>query len=106
MQSILTSPSFNVALQDGKESGQTVPHVHCHIIPRTREQPPRGDEIYDILQGEQGNVGGGLWDRERPKPIGKFPTIEDEDRHARPAEEMAEEAAFFREQMALLGNEQ
>jgi bis(5'-adenosyl)-triphosphatase len=93
--------SFNIAIQDGKESGQTVPHVHCHVIPRTKDSK-EGDEIYDRLQGEEGNVGGGLWDRERPKQMGKFPRIEDADRKPRSAEDMKKEAAFYREQMLLV----
>ena len=34
----LENGSFNIAIQDGKEAGQTVPHVHCHIIPRVKEK--------------------------------------------------------------------
>ncbi|KAG9241506.1 putative Bis-tetraphosphatase [Calycina marina] len=98
--------SFNIAIQDGKESGQTVPHMHCHIIPRTRVEEGEkgeGDGIYDRLQGEEGNVGGGLWDLwERPEQKGKFPVIEDEDRIPRSKEDMNREAEFYREQMALL----
>lgn len=94
--------SFNIAVQDGKESGQTVPHVHCHVIPRTANDPTIGDGIYDKLQGEEGNVGGGLWDRSRPEQVGKFPKIEDADRKPRTTEEMNEEAAFFREQMSFV----
>lgn len=95
--------SFNIAVQDGAESGQTVPHVHCHVIPRTRNpnEGVKGDEIYDRLQGEKGNVGGGLWDS-RPKQVGRFPHIEEEDRNPRSAEDMNKEAAFFREQMELV----
>jgi bis(5'-adenosyl)-triphosphatase len=78
-----------------------VPHVHCHIIPRTKDSD-EGDEIYDRLQGEEGNVGGGLWDQERPKVIGKFRKIEDAERRPRSAEEMNKEAAFYREQMDLV----
>jgi bis(5'-adenosyl)-triphosphatase len=99
------SGSFNIAVQDGKESGQTVPHVHCHIIPRTKGNS-EGDGIYDRLQGEEGNVGGGLWDRDngdrRPESRGKFPVIEDAARMPRSAEEMNKEAAFFKEQMELV----
>lgn len=84
--------SFNIAIQDGKDAGQTVSHVHCHIIPRTRvndNEIGEGDGFYDRLQGEEGNVGGGLWDmKERPAQVGKFPAIEDEDRKARSKEEM------------------
>ncbi|KAA8571877.1 hypothetical protein EYC84_001831 [Monilinia fructicola] len=104
----LKEGSFNVAIQDGPESGQTVPHFHCHIIPRTKESTVIGDGIYDKLQGEEGNVGGGLWDRavelgERPVQKGKFPKVDDEDRLPRSAEEMNQEAALFREQMRKLG---
>lgn len=95
--------SFNVAMQDGPEAGQTVAHVHCHIIPRTRESSTLGDGIYDKLQGEEGNVGGGLWDSKRPvADVGKFPKIEDADRLPRAPEVMNKEATFFREQMDLI----
>jgi bis(5'-adenosyl)-triphosphatase len=92
----LGNGSFNLAVQDGPESGQTVPHVHCHIIPRTKESGGEGDG----LQGEQGNVGGGWWDlRERPEQRGKFPNIEESDRKARSAEDMNAEAEMYRELM-------
>ena len=100
--------SFNIAVQDGAEAGQTIPHVHCHIIPRRRnhDEGLESDEIYAKLAGEEGNVGGALWDREhRPKPQGAFPKIEDADREARTAEVMAEEAKFYKEQMELLETE-
>ena len=96
--------SFNIAVQDGPDSGQTVRHVHCHIIPR-RKYDGEGDEIYDRLQSEEGNVGGGLWDLGRPKQSGKFPKIEDADRKPRSAEDMSKEAAFYREQMTLVEKE-
>ncbi|KAF5874419.1 putative bis(5 -adenosyl)-triphosphatase protein [Botrytis fragariae] len=104
----LTAGSFNIAIQDGPESGQTVPHFHCHVIPRTQESARIGDGIYDKLQGEEGNVGGGLWDRdarmgERPVQKGKFPKVDEEDRVPRSAEVMNQEAALFREQMLKLG---
>ncbi|KAH8597286.1 HIT-like domain-containing protein [Bisporella sp. PMI_857] len=92
--------SFNIAIQDGKEAGQTVPHVHCHIIPRAKERDG-GKGEGDGRRG--GNVGGGLWDlSRRPEQIGKFPAIEDKDRFPRSNEDMQKEAAFFREQMALI----
>ncbi len=55
-----------------------------------------------MLQGEQGNVGGGYWDQSRPQQMGKFPQIEDADRKPRSEEVMKKEAAFFREQMSLV----
>ncbi|OTA93493.1 hypothetical protein M434DRAFT_395546, partial [Hypoxylon sp. CO27-5] len=64
--------SFNIAIQDGAEAGQTVAHVHVHVIPRIRgatakEGPGPGDQIYEAMAAEEGNVGGALWDREVKK---------------------------------------
>ncbi len=41
--------SLNFGIQDGPESGQSVPHVHMHILPR-RKGDFRKDEIYDRLR--------------------------------------------------------
>lgn len=102
-QRSITEGSFNVALQDGVDAGQTVPHVHVHIIPRTKESSQEGDGIYARLQGEEGNVGGGLWDlQQRPVSGGRFPVVKDEDRRLRGKEEMGAEAKFFREKMEAL----
>ncbi|XP_038903515.1 bifunctional bis(5'-adenosyl)-triphosphatase/adenylylsulfatase FHIT-like [Benincasa hispida] len=42
-----SSLTFN--LQDGPEAGQTVPHVHIHIIPRKEGDFKRNDDIYDAV---------------------------------------------------------
>ncbi|KAI1003620.1 hypothetical protein K3495_g4586 [Podosphaera aphanis] len=98
-----TDGGFNIAIQDGKESGQTVPHVHCHIIPRPKSDT-LGDEVYQKLQGEEGNIGGGFFDLSRPTQLGKFPEIKDEDRKPRSMDEMKKEAALYQDQMDLLNN--
>ncbi|TEA14301.1 Bis(5'-adenosyl)-triphosphatase [Colletotrichum sidae] len=99
--------SFNIAVQDGADAGQTVSHVHVHIIPRIPGETgkdgagPR-DEIYEQMANEDGNVGGKLWDAElgrRSEPGGKFARIEDAMRKARSMDEMVAEA---REYQALL----
>ncbi|KAK2606094.1 Dinucleoside triphosphate hydrolase [Conoideocrella luteorostrata] len=101
------SGSFTVAVQDGPASGQTVPHVHVHVIPRKAgdvgEVP---DAIYDKMASESGNVGGALWDRDRgrrPAPGGGMPKIEDEDRKARTQEEMEEEAGQYKKMLVGMG---
>lgn len=99
--------SFNLALQDGPEAGQTVAHVHVHVIPRIRGSTAKpaetpSDKIYEQMADEEGNVGGALWDslnrdeKGRPVPGGKFPSIEDADRRARSMAEMEEEAGVYR----------
>ncbi|KAK3307058.1 HIT-like domain-containing protein [Chaetomium strumarium] len=107
--------SFNLALQDGPEAGQTVPHVHVHVIPRIRgttAKPPStpSDAVYEQMAAEEGNVGGALWDRdlmrERPQPGGSFPRVEDADRVARSMEEMEAEARVYRGVLAALEREE
>ncbi|RKF58115.1 Bis-tetraphosphatase [Erysiphe neolycopersici] len=96
--------SFNIAIQDGKEAGQTVPHLHCHVIPRTRDDKI-GDEVYLKLESEEGNIGGGFYDMKRPEQYGKFPQIEGVKKEPRSLDQMREEAALFGEMMKLLKNE-
>lgn len=43
--------SLTFVIQDGKDSGQTVPHVHIHIIPRRPNDFQPNDLIYDIIEG-------------------------------------------------------
>ncbi|CAK7202404.1 Dinucleoside triphosphate hydrolase [Sporothrix eucalyptigena] len=108
--------SFNLAIQDGPEAGQTVPHVHVHVLPRIRgttakDNTTDGDALYEKMAEEPGNVGGAQWDAaaaadgdganeerlgDRPRPGGRFPRIEDAAREARSMKEMEAEAAEFR----------
>ncbi|KAK6234483.1 hypothetical protein SCA6_009820 [Theobroma cacao] len=41
--------SLTFTIQDGPQSGQTVPHVHIHILPRREGDFERNDEIYDAI---------------------------------------------------------
>jgi bis(5'-adenosyl)-triphosphatase len=112
--------SFNIAIQDGKEAGQTVAHVHVHVIPRVRglsskSQDTAGDELYEQMAREEGNVGGALWDRQqqqqqqsngaRPVAGGAFDRIEDSQRKARSMEEMVAEADVFRKALEEMEEE-
>ena len=44
LKKVLNPPSFNIGINDGKEAGQTVPHLHIHLIPRYESDmtDPRG----------------------------------------------------------------
>jgi bis(5'-adenosyl)-triphosphatase len=108
--------SFNIAVQDGPEAGQTVAHVHVHVIPRVRglsskPEDTAGDELYERMAREEGNVGGALWDRQqqeqsngaRPVAGGAFDRIEDSQRNARSMEEMVAEAEVFRRALREMG---
>ncbi|XP_044467350.1 bifunctional bis(5'-adenosyl)-triphosphatase/adenylylsulfatase FHIT [Mangifera indica] len=41
--------SLTFTIQDGPEAGQTVAHVHIHILPRKSGDFERNDEIYDAI---------------------------------------------------------
>ena len=36
-------------LQDGPAAGQTVPHVHIHILPRKAGDFEKNDEVYEAI---------------------------------------------------------
>jgi bis(5'-adenosyl)-triphosphatase len=40
------------AIQDGKDAGQTVEHVHIHIIPRRPGDFKRNDDVYNEIEND------------------------------------------------------
>ncbi|XP_037630136.1 bis(5'-adenosyl)-triphosphatase [Sebastes umbrosus] len=72
--------SLTIAVQDGPEAGQTVKHVHVHVLPRKAGDFERNDSVYDELQKH---------DRED----------EDAPSRWRSEEEMAAEASELRKQL-------
>ncbi|KAG2494198.1 hypothetical protein HYH03_007556 [Edaphochlamys debaryana] len=44
--------SLTLAIQDGPLAGQTVPHVHVHVLPRKAGDFPKNDEVYDAIDRE------------------------------------------------------
>jgi bis(5'-adenosyl)-triphosphatase len=42
-----------VRLQDEPKAGQTVPHVHAHILPRKDGDFANNDEIYDEINKKE-----------------------------------------------------
>ncbi|KAJ1174133.1 hypothetical protein NDU88_005956 [Pleurodeles waltl] len=46
--------SLTISVQDGPEAGQTVPHVHVHVLPRRTGDFARNDLIYEELQNHKG----------------------------------------------------
>lgn len=77
----------NLAVQDGPAAGQTVPHVHVHVLPRRGGDFASNDNVYDELEAydgrrEEGRVG--------------LAVPPDEARVDRTADEMAAEARALR----------
>ena len=82
--------AFNVAVQDGTAAGQSVPHVHVHILPRHCEDFARNDEIYEELEDWAPRDALGV-----NKPS-KIEVLEEGDRRDRMVDEMAEEALIYK----------
>jgi bis(5'-adenosyl)-triphosphatase len=47
----LSVTDFTYVIQDGPLAGQTVPHVHLHVLPRRKGDFQPLDAIYDELEG-------------------------------------------------------
>lgn len=47
--------AMNLAIQDGLAAGQSVPHLHCHLIPRYLKDG-FGDDIYKHLELWEGGL--------------------------------------------------
>ncbi|GAB7363008.1 hypothetical protein MBLNU230_g3302t1 [Neophaeotheca triangularis] len=94
LQRLYKAEAFNVAVQDGEAAGQSVPHVHCHVIPRVRGDPGEGDKVHEWLEGGEGNVG----KHQRKGEVGerKGQWVKDEERRPRSKGEMEEEASWLR----------
>ena len=76
-----------VAVQDGPDAGQSVPHVHFHILPRRSGDFVPNDKVYDALDRTDMGRGGGLPGHGMDA---------DEERKPRTPDEMAAEAAQLR----------
>lgn len=75
-----SATALTFAIQDGADAGQSVPHVHIHILPRRKGDFLSNDQVYDELNKQ--NLTRGV-DAE-------------EDRKPRTKDEMAAEAASLR----------
>ncbi|CAZ82645.1 unnamed protein product [Tuber melanosporum] len=101
IEKIYKADSLNIAMQDGVAAGQSVPHVHTHIIPRHFQDLPQEDQIYAMLESEDGDLGRNYLEAQHSAVMNnsarpKFPTVHpDAERKPRSEEAMAEEAKWL-----------
>ncbi|KDE08683.1 hypothetical protein MVLG_01141 [Microbotryum lychnidis-dioicae p1A1 Lamole] len=82
--------SMNIAVQDGALAGQSVPHVHVHLIPRRKDDFEPMDEVYTAL--DSANMAADYLARQSRTDRKKVFGVDDEDRKPRSKEVMKEEA--------------
>ena len=106
VERVFEASSLNVAIQDGVDAGQSVPHVHVHIIPRQADDlkvQGGGDQIYSMMDSEEGNIGQAFLEMQRAREQRvnhrDFVAGPDSDRKPRSEDEMNKEAAWLRGEM-------
>ncbi|OAV91853.1 hypothetical protein PTTG_02669 [Puccinia triticina 1-1 BBBD Race 1] len=89
MESVHKASSLTVAIQDGPFAGQSVPHLHVHVIPRRPNDFVPNDKIYDHLNRFDGSTASN--DQSDKQQVSQL-KIDNEERVARTQEDMEEEA--------------
>ena len=100
VERVYNASGLNIAMQDGVDAGQSVPHVHTHIVPRKKaDLDDRGgsDAIYAMLEDEEGNVGRHQHEMWENRP--HFPVVDDGARKPRGESDMGEEARMLASEM-------
>ncbi len=49
LERVFSAASLSIVIQDGKDAGQSVAHVHVHLLPRRPGDFQRNDDIYDAV---------------------------------------------------------
>ena len=84
LEKVYGASSLSIAIQDGPEAGQTVEHVHVHVLPRKKGDFEHNDDVYKALDEH---------DKQESSLVGE--TGPATNKGYRSEEEMAKEAAYL-----------
>lgn len=119
VERVYGATSLNIAIQDGVHAGQSVPHVHAHIIPRKAADLDHAggtDAVYDLLDGDEGDLGRvfknavpteegnqstevGNGNAVKSGTRSRFPAVDNDARKPRGEEDMRAEAEMLAQEM-------
>lgn len=102
IEHIYKADALNIAIQDGPEAGQSVPHLHAHLIPRHKANN-MGDKIYDELNDSKNDLDIAynefLRRKESARENNDFIVKPDSERLPRTQEIMQKEAQWLSEEL-------
>jgi len=101
VQKVYGGDALTIACQDGKAAGQSVAHIHFHVLPRKFQGDPfseKNDEIYPELERNEAKLPIELQEQTsaRHQTSAYLKVDADDDRVPRTIKEMEEEAAHLR----------
>ncbi|WVQ73837.1 hypothetical protein IAR50_003418 [Cryptococcus sp. DSM 104548] len=105
LEGVYKAQALTISLQDGAVAGQSVPHVHVHIMPRhPTDYNGDNDQVYPLLEKSEADLGNHLVQSQVPQIDGPGTQqgkaregrwASDEDRKPRTMEEMEKEAKWL-----------
>ncbi|KAG8851234.1 hypothetical protein FRB96_009437 [Tulasnella sp. 330] len=98
IQMAFKAEALTIALQDGEAAGQSVPHLHVHILPRKWvDFDGQNDKVYPALEANEDDLSEGLH-AQKQKLDGRQRaeiTVDNDAREPRTMEDMETEASWL-----------